>query len=152
MKCGELGHRTQSGKLCGYPVVRGQTGCPHHDGSGRAKAFQQKGSLVRQLNQLPQHVQAGRLDTIEEIRHVYVDLLDATLTQKHLERSRIEIAIKVLSGAAQLLATEQMKELSDLLLKSEGHLPAMTILEGLKAGRTRRLPGAAGRPIKTEEA
>jgi hypothetical protein len=140
MKCGELGHRTQSGKLCGYPVIAGQAGCPHHDGSGRAKEFQRKGSLVRQLNQLPQNIQAGKLGTIEEIRQVYVDLLNATMTQKNLERSRLEIAVKILSGASNLLQVDAMRELADILLQIEGKGKALMVLESMKAARLRPIP------------
>jgi hypothetical protein len=148
MKCGELGHRTQSGKLCGYPVVAGQAGCPHHDGSGRAKAFQKKGSLVRQLNQLPRNIQTGKLGTIEEIRQVYVDLLNATMTQKNLERSRLEIAVKILGGASSLLQVEALKELSDILLRAEGRGQALFVLESLKTARRLPLPPIAGHNVR----
>ena len=141
MKCGELGHRTQSGTLCGYPIVAGQVGCPHHDGSGRAKAFQTKGSIVRQLNRLPQNIQAGTLATVEQIRQVYVDLLNAAMTQKNLERSRLDIAVKILGGASTLLQVEALKDLSETIMRAEGHGPALFVLEGLKTSRLRRLPG-----------
>jgi len=127
--------------LCGYPIVAGQVGCPHHDGSGRAKAFQTKGSIVRQLNRLPQNIQAGTLATVEQIRQVYVDLLNAAMTQKNLERSRLDIAVKILGGASTLLQVEALKDLSETIMRAEGHGPALFVLEGLKTSRLRRLPG-----------
>jgi hypothetical protein len=148
MRCGDKGFTTKAGKPCGYPVVAGQTGCPHHDGSGRAKAFQTKGSIVRQLNRLPQNIQAGKLSTVEEIRQTYVDLLNAAMTQKNLERSRLEIAVKILGGASTLLQVDALKELSDIILRAEGQGPALMVLEGLKTTRLRRLPGLPEQEVR----
>ena len=151
--CGLHGHKTKDGSPCRYRISDTAKICPHHNPIGStAGDFQKKGALVRAMNQLPQQIQLGKLDTADSIRSVYSDLLAATLTQKHLERSRVEVAVKILSGAASLLQTEAVKELNEMILRSEGHGPALVILEGLKAGKMTRLPGVPARTTKTEEA
>jgi sulfopyruvate decarboxylase TPP-binding subunit len=96
---------------------------------------------VRQLNRLPQNIQVGKLGTIEEIRQLYVDLLNATMTQKNLERSRLDVAVKILAGASNLLQIDAMKELTDILLQLEGQGNAVLVLNSLKQARRRPLPG-----------
>jgi len=73
-------------------------------------------------------------------------------TNKRADLKRMQVIIQVCTAATSVLQTEAVKELNETCLRAEGHGPALVILEGLKAGRTRRLPGVVERKTVVEEA
>jgi hypothetical protein len=56
-----------------------------------------------------------------------------------------------LNGANAVLQTAAVKELNETVLRAEGHGPALVILEGLKAGRMRRLPVSKAAAVSEAE-
>ena len=100
-----------------------------------------KGATASRYNRIPSQIQAGDLDTTAALRRVYADVITTAVTQKRIDRSRLEIVIKSLNGAGALLQIEAVTQLNETIMRAEGHGPAMIVLEGLKTSRLRRLPG-----------
>ena len=151
-QCGAFGYKTKAGKPCGYFIAPDATSCPHHTpGGSTAKAFQEQGMFAKKYMRIPDQVAAGTLRTAEEIREVYASIITEATTRKSVDLRRLDTVLKCLSGASTLLQIEALKELNDTVLRAEGHGPALVVLEGLKAGRTRRLPGVKVRPLEPIE-
>jgi hypothetical protein len=89
--------------------------------------------------------------TTGELQATYAAVIQEVCTAKKPDFKRMEVILKALSGATAVLQTEAVKELNETVLRAEGHGPALVILEGLKAGRTRRLPGVVERKTVGEE-
>jgi hypothetical protein len=148
--CGSLGFKSKTtNQPCGYRIADSADSCPHHaPGGSTAREFQLKGAMASRYNRIPSQIQAGDLDTTEAIRQVYADVIHTAVTMKRIDRSRLELVIKSLNGASTLLQVDAMKELNETLLRSEGHGPALIVLESLKTSRLRRLPGAPGQEVR----
>jgi hypothetical protein len=91
------------------------------------------------------------VETTREIQQTYAAVIHEVCTAKKPDFKRMDVVLKALSGATAVLQTEAVKELNETVLRAEGHGPALVILEGLKAGRTRRLPGVVERKRVAEE-
>ena len=148
--CGSLGFKSKTtNQPCGYRIADHAESCPHHaPGGSKAREFQMKGATASRYNRIPSQIQAGNLDTTEAIRQVYVDVITTAVTQKRIDRSRLEIVIKSLNGASALLQVDAMKELSEILLLAEGHGKAVIVLNSLKTARRRPLPGLPAQEVR----
>jgi hypothetical protein len=151
-RCGKYGHVTKDGRPCGYVVGKGATACPHHSGDpDRVKAFQRRGGETSQEKRLPRAIGiVASVQTARGLQETYESVIQEVCTAKKPDLKRMDVILKALSGANAVLQTEAVKELNETVLKAEGHGPALVILEGLKAGRTRRLPGVVERSIRSE--
>ncbi len=152
--CGEYGFITKTGKPCGYRLADNVQACPHHSGDPeRVKAFQRRGGETTQEKRLPSDIAIpGSVTTISDLQDTYTAVIREVCTAKKPDLRRMDTILKALAGANAVLQTEKIDELNDVLKRAEGHGPALVILEGLKSGRTRRLPGIADRSVKVEEA
>jgi hypothetical protein len=149
--CGEFGYVTKEGKPCGYRMPDTATSCPHHDpaGTARAQAFQRRGGETVQQKRLPKEIAVtASVKTVEELQGTYEAVIQEVCTAKKPDLKRMDVILRALSGATAVLQTQAVKELNETVLRAEGHGPALVILEGLKAGRTKRLPGVTERSVR----
>jgi hypothetical protein len=115
--------------------------------------MQRRGGLNAQEKNLPAAIAiTASVRTTADLQATYESVIQEVCTAKKPDMKRMDVILKALSGANAVLQTEAVKELNDTVLKAEGHGPALVILEGLKAGRTRRLPGIPERKTVVEEA
>jgi hypothetical protein len=154
LRCGDHGFLTKAGKPCGYKISDQETCCPHHDeDKSRAKRFQTKGWAQAQENRLPRSVMIpGSVTSVEDLQATYTAVIEEVCTVKKADLKRMDVILRALSGANAVLQTKAVSDLNDTVMRAEGHGPALVILEGLKKGRTRRLPGIAERKAKVEDA
>jgi hypothetical protein len=93
----------------------------------------------------------AKIRTVEDLQHSYAEVIRQTCAKDTPDLKRLELILKALSGANAVLQTATIKELNDTVLRAEGHGPALVILEGLKAGRMRRLPVSKAKDIQDAE-
>lgn len=151
--CGQYGFLTKAGTPCGYRIYGEAKSCPHHsDDPSVAKEFQRRGGRTHAERRLPEEIGiVASVRTTGELQATYAAVIQEVCTAKKPDFKRMEVILKALSGATAVLQTEAVKELNETVLRAEGHGPALVILEGLKAGRTRRLPGVVERKTVGEE-
>jgi hypothetical protein len=152
--CGEQGYLTKAGTPCGYRLAGEAKVCPHHSGDPEhVRAFQSRGGKTNGERRLPKEIAiTAAVETVGDLQATYAAVIQEVCTAKKPDFKRMEVILKALSGATAVLQTEAVKELNETVLRAEGHGPALVILEGLKAGRTRRLPGILERKTVVEEA
>jgi hypothetical protein len=151
MTCGQYGFLTKAGKPCGQQLHHGARVCIYHDpDTSLAKAMQSRGGSNNAARTLPQRIVAS-VRTTEDLQATYEMVIEETSTVAKPDFKRLDMILKALSGATAVLQTAAVKELNETVLRAEGHGPALVILEGLKAGRTRRLPGVVERKRVAEE-
>lgn len=151
--CGDSGNLTKKGTPCGFVVSGDVRYCPHHDpDQTRAQAFRAKGGLITNMKQLPDWIETGDFETTGDIRRTLAGIAREVASNQKADLKRAQVLIATCTAANTVLQTEAVRELNDTVMRAEGHGPALVILEGLKAGRTRRLPGLAERKAKVEEA
>ena len=149
MTCGQYGYLAKSGKPCGQYLHGNDRVCIYHDpDKSRAHAMQSKGGTIANHKQLPDRIRAS-VKTVEELQLAYGMVIEEVTTAKQADLKRLDIVLKALSGANAVLQTASLKELNETMLRAEGHGPALVILEGLKAGKMKRLPGVVERAIRS---
>jgi hypothetical protein len=150
MTCGQYGYLSKvSGKPCGQILHGGDRVCIYHDPDpSRAKAMQSRGGSAASERKLPDRIRAS-VRTIEDLQAAYEMVIEETATVKKADFKRLDVILKALSGANAVLQTASLKELNETMLRAEGHGPALVILEGLKAGKMKRLPGVVERAIRS---
>jgi hypothetical protein len=152
MRCGDSGFLRKDGLPCGFSVPSGKNCCHHHDtDKSRERAILLAAKLGAQQQKLPDGFMEVEWQTPEDVRLTLSRIARAALNQKGVNLKTLDTAIKAAAAANSAFQVEAIKELNETVLRAEGHGPALIILEGLKAGRTRRLPGVVERPIQTEE-
>ena len=146
--CGSLGFKSKTGEPCGYRISDHAESCPHHQlGGSQAREFQLRGAMASKFNRLPSRIAAGALDSTEAIRQLYRDVITTAVEQKRIDRSRLEIVLKALSGASALLQVDATRELTDILLQLDGQGKALLVLNSLKQARRHPLPPPAGQEV-----
>ena len=152
MKCGENGFLTRAGAPCGFSIPTGESACHHHRADKtREREILEEARLGLRQKKLPDGVLIEEWETAADVRLTLSRIAKAALTQSGTNLKVLDVAIRACSAATSAFQVESLKELNEMILRSEGHGPALVILEGLKAGRTRRLPGVVERPRQTEE-
>lgn len=148
--CGEGGFTTKSGTLCGYRLADGVEACPHHGGDPElVKAWQRRGGETTQEKRLPSDIAIpGSVTCVSDLQDTYEAVIREVCTAKKPDLRRMDTILRALSGANAVLQTEAVSTLNETIMRAEGHGPALVILEGLKQGRTRSLPGVAKRIAK----
>lgn len=149
--CGEYGHVTKTGAPCGFHVSGLATVCQHHDvDKTRQQRITTAGGKASHRMTKPVRMRA-KIRTVEDLQHSYAEVIRQTCAKDTPDLKRLELILKALSGANAVLQTATIKELNDTVLRAEGHGPALVILEGLKAGRMRRLPVSKAKDIQDAE-
>jgi hypothetical protein len=153
MRCGENGFRRKDGQPCGFSVPLGKNCCHHHDvDKSREQAILQQAKLGLERAKLPEGTLIEEWESVEDVRLTLSKIAKAALCQKGVNLKTLDVAIRAASAANTSFQVSAIKELNDTILRSEGHGPALVILESLKSGKLSRLPGAAGRNTTVEEA
>ncbi len=151
--CGSKGFLTKAGLPCSYNIAEKDEACPHHCADkSKAREFQTRGGLISNMTTLPDNINTNGFQTIGDLKRTLADVAHEIATNKKVDLKRMDSLVRVCGVAGSVLQTEKIDELNDVLKRAEGHGPALVILEGLKSGRTRRLPGIADRSVKVEEA
>ena len=146
--CGESGYVTKAGTPCGFRVGKGKA-CPHHDPDPtRLARIQAKSRIGVEAAAIPQGLKWNTLETVAQIRDGYAQVVSIASSQRRVDLKRLDVIIRALNGATGLVQVEAMKDLNETLLRAEGHGAGLVILEGLKAGAKKRLPGMATREIQ----
>jgi len=150
--CGQKGFTTKSGEPCGYKIGEFDDACPHHTADQtRARRFQKKGGYVSNHRQLPDWIDTNEFETSRDIKHTLASIAREVASNPKADLKRATVLIQTCNAAAAVLNTEAVKELNETIMRAEGHGPALVILEGLKQGRTRRLPGVVERKAQKVE-
>lgn len=148
-RCGEHGFTTKAGKPCGYLISDKETCCPHHDeDKSRAKAFQSRGGTIANIKELPGWIDTNEFQSTQDIKRTLSAVVREVSTNVKADLKRATVIIQACNAASTVLNTEAVGTLNDTIMRAEGHGPALVILEGLKQGRTRRLPGVVERTAK----
>lgn len=151
--CGTLGHKSKTGQPCGYRIGDQAESCPHHAAGGsKAKDFQAKGVLASQYKRLPEQIQAGDLKTTDDLRSVYAQIIATATTDRTVDLKRLEVVLKALGGAGNLLHTDAITQLSDQLARSDGHTNALIILERMRTTTLRPVPPPKRMAVQEERA
>lgn len=151
--CGSKGFKAKSGDPCGYRIGDQAESCPHHaPGGSKAKDFQAKGVLASQYKRLPEQIQAGDLKTTDDLRSVYAQIIATATTDRNVDLKRLDVVLKALSGAGNLLQVDAINQLSDQLARSEGHGSALIILERLRTTTLRPVPPPKRMAVQEERA
>jgi hypothetical protein len=117
-----------------------------------AREFQRRGGRTNGERRLPKEIEiASGVRTTAQLQATYESVIHEVCTAKKPDFRRMDVVLKALSGATAVLQTEAVKELNETVLRAEGHGPALFILEGLKAGRTRRLPVSKAAAVSEAE-
>jgi len=152
-RCGDHGHTTKQGTPCGFIIRDSDTSCPHHaEDLSRARAFQSRGGLIANLKQLPDWIDTGEFETTGDIKRTLASIAREVASNEKADLKRATVLIATCNAAATVLNTEAVGILNETIMRAEGHGPALVILEGLKRGRTRRLPGVVERVATVSEA
>lgn len=150
--CGSKGFLTKAGTPCLYNIADSDEACPHHCADkSRARSFQRRGGTMANLKELPDWINTNEFQTPADIRATLAAVVREVSTNNKADVKRASVIIQACNAACTVLQTEAVRELNDTVLRAEGHGPALVILEGLKTGRTRRLPGVSARASKIEE-
>jgi hypothetical protein len=144
--CGEHGYKNAYGLPCGFIPKEGEQACAWHkqdpgDRNASIAARVETGKKKRIPRGLPDH----EFQTTQDIRTTLAAVVKELSTKTTVDTKRLAVVIQACNAANAVLQTEAMKELNETVLRAEGHGPALVILEGLKAGRTRKLTGAGSR-------
>jgi hypothetical protein len=140
--CGDNGHTSKAGRLCGFKIGDNALSCHHHsEDKSREKEICAEAVISRKYRRLPEDFEIGELRTVEEIQRGYTQVVKSALTDRRADLRRLDTIIRALAGANAVLQTAEIKSLNETVLKAEGHGAALVILERLKVGKTRRLPG-----------
>ena len=153
MRCGDNGFLRKDGQPCGFSVPLGKNCCHHHDADkSREQAILQQAKLGIERAKLPEGTLIEEWESIEDVRLTLSKIAKAALCQKGVNLKTLDVAIKAANAATSAFHVTAMRDLNETMLRAEGHGPALIVLEGLKAGKMKRLPGVVGRTAKTEEA
>ena len=145
MRCGENGFVRRDGQPCGFNVPGGESACHHHRADKtREREILEEARLGLRQKKLPAGVLIDEWDTAADVRLTLSRIAKAALTQSGTNLKVLDVAIRACSAATSAFQVESLKELNETILRAEGHGPALVILEGLKAGKTRRLADATG--------
>lgn len=140
--CGENGHTSKAGRPCGFKIGDNALSCHHHAlDKTREREIVSSAKLARKQLRLPESIDVGDLQMIGDLQRGFASVVRIAATDRHADLKRLDVLIRALNGANGVLQTAAVKELNETVLKAEGHGAALVILEGLKAGKTRRLPG-----------
>jgi hypothetical protein len=146
MRCGDNGFRRKDGELCGFSVPLGKNCCHHHDvDKSREQAILQQAKLGIERAKLPEGTLIEEWESVDDVRLTLSRIAKAALCQKGVNLKTLDVAIKAANAATTTFQVTAMRELGDLILRSEGHGKALFLLENLKAGKLTRLPGVAER-------
>lgn len=139
--CGEMGHKTKTGQPCGYRIAENAEACPHHSPNPWAREFQKKGLQLCRTKRLPEGIDVENLETVDDLLALYARVARSADKQKDVDHKRLDIIIRALNGANQVLQTKAMKELYEVALQLQGHGQSLLVLAQLKNGPSRPLPG-----------
>jgi len=148
-RCGDHGHTTKQGGPCGFIIRESDTSCPHHAADlSRARAFQSRGGLISNMKELPDWIDTGDFETTGDLKRTLAAIAREVASNAKADLKRAQVLIQTCTAASTVLNTEAVKDLNETIMRAEGHGPALVILEGLKQGRTRALPGVVERKAK----
>lgn len=140
--CGDHGHKSKNGGPCNFKIADGASACHHHAADQtRAKEILSSAILARKQLRLPESIETGELKTLHDLKRGFAQVIRNAATEKHVDLRRLDVIIKCLNGANAVLQTEATKELSELLLKIDGHGASLLVLQRLKEAPLRHLPG-----------
>ena len=152
MKCGSNGYLRLDGQPCGFSIPTGEQACHHHRSDRtREREILEEARLGLRQKKLPDGVLIEEWATAADVRLTLSRIAKAALTQSGTNLKVLDVAIRACSAATSAFQVEAMRELNETILRAEGHGPALIVLEGLKAGKMKRLPGAIERPRQAEE-
>lgn len=100
------------------------------------------------IKQLPDWLDTNDFASTADIRHTLAGIAREVASNGKADLKREDVLIRTCTAANSVLQTEAVGQLNETIMRAEGHGPALVILEGLKQGRTRRLPGVVERTTK----
>ena len=135
------GHRTKTGKECGYFVAPDQTSCPHHaaDTSRQAEILQ-KAQRQRKEAAIP-NVDTNNFETVGDCLRVRAKVVEILCKEKTVDFRRLDMILKAATGSSADHATKAMEKQNEILLALNGHGAGLAMLQRLKEAPLRVLPG-----------
>ncbi len=146
MKCGDLGHKTRTGKPCGQIIGPKAKGCLWHtrDAAGR-KLLSMKGTIVARLKRaLPKSYAIPEFVSPDSIKAFARELARLALTEDVDFRRLAEARGAAHLALAAISATNQERLIEALLTVERGGAAVLLLQQlqtSLVEGRRKPLPG-----------